>query len=104
MSFRQVAEHFNIHAANLIVKWDKNYNLYGFDGLKRKKRQKKMKKPQQKFKPLKADKDKTQEELLEELAYLRTENSYLKKRKALIQKQKEQEKVEQQRLQDSYLN
>ncbi len=104
MSFRQVAEHFNIHAANLIVKWDKNYNLYGFDGLKRKKRQKKMKKPQQKFKPLKADKDKTQEELLEELAYLRTENAYLKKRKALIQKQKEQEKVEQQRLQGSYLN
>ena len=63
-----------------------------------------MKKPQQKFNPLKADKDKTQEELLEELAYLRTENAYLKKRKALIQKQKEQENAEQQRLQGSYLN
>lgn len=37
MSFKQVAKHFNIYAANLIVKWDKNYNLYGFDGLKRKK-------------------------------------------------------------------
>jgi transposase len=29
---------------------------------------------------------------------------YLKKRRALIQKKKEQEKAEQQRLQDSYLN
>lgn len=37
MSFKQVAKYFNIYAANLIVKWDKNYNLYGFDGLKRKK-------------------------------------------------------------------
>ncbi|HAV5944278.1 TPA: helix-turn-helix domain-containing protein, partial [Acinetobacter baumannii] len=32
------------------------------------------------------------------------ENAYLKKRRALIQKQKEQEQAEQQRLQDSFLN
>lgn len=50
------------------------------------------------------DRDKTQDQLLEELAYLRAENAYLKKRRALIQKQKEQEKAEQQRLQDFYLN
>jgi len=39
------------------------------------------------------DRDKTQEQLLEELAYLRAENAYLKKRRALIQKQKEQEQA-----------
>lgn len=50
------------------------------------------------------DRDKTQEQLLEELAYLRAEVAYLKKRRALIQKQKEQEKAELQRLQDSCLN
>ena len=48
--------------------------------------------------------DKTQEQLLDEIAYLRAEVAYLKKRRALIQKQKEQEKAKQQRLQDLYLN
>lgn len=57
-----------------------------------------------KAKTIKADQDKTHEELLEELAYLRAEVAFLKKRRALIQKQKEQEKAEQQELQDSYLN
>ncbi|OTU37515.1 hypothetical protein CAT61_00535 [Acinetobacter baumannii] len=56
------------------------------------------------FKNALNDRDKTQEQLLEELAYLRAENAYLKKRRALIQKQKEQEQAEQQRLQDSFLN
>ena len=50
------------------------------------------------------DRDKTQEQLLDEIAYLRAEVAYLKKRRALIQKQREQEKVELQRLQDSCLN
>ncbi len=49
-----------------------------------------------KAKTIKADQDKTHEELLEELAYLRAEVAYLKKRKALIQKQKEREKAAQQ--------
>lgn len=57
-----------------------------------------------KVKQLQEDRDKTHEQLLEELAYLRAEVAYLKKRRALIQRQKEQEKAEQQQLQDSYLN
>ena len=63
-----------------------------------------MKKPQQKFNPLKADKDKTLEELLEELAYLRAENAFLKKLRALRLEQEAKEAAEQQHLQDLYLN
>lgn len=64
-----------------------------------------MPKPQRpRIKSSQEDRNKTQEQLLEELAYLRAEVAYLKKRRALIQKRKEQEKAEQQRLQDSYLN
>ena len=59
---------------------------------------------QPRIKPSQEDRDKTQEQLLDEIAYLRAEVAYLKKRRALIQKQKEQEKAKQQRLQDLYLN
>ena len=89
------------------MRWLKKYKESGIDGLKPKARGR----PKSMLKPkitraqyTQADQDKTHEELLEELAYLRAEVAFLKKRRALIQKQKEQEKVEQQRLQDSYLN
>ena len=40
----------------------------------------------------KEDSDKTREELLEELEYLRAENEYLKKLDALVQERKAQER------------
>lgn len=55
-----------------------------------------------KIKPSKADQNKTPKELLEELAYLRAENAFLKKLRALRLEQEAQEQAEQQRSQDLY--
>ena len=54
--------------------------------------------------PSQEDHDKTQEQLLEELAYLRAENVFLKKLRALKLEQEAKEAAEQQHLQDLYLN
>ncbi|RKG29384.1 hypothetical protein D7V21_17100 [Acinetobacter guerrae] len=48
------------------------------------------------------DRNKTQEQLLEELAYLRAEVALLKKRRALRLEQEAREAAEQQRLQNLY--
>lgn len=48
----------------------------------------------EKIKPNKADQDKTQKELLEELEYLRTENAFLKKLRALRLEQEVKENAE----------
>lgn len=107
LSIRDAMKHSNLKSSALVANWLRQYREHGIDGLKSKPkgRAKQMPKPQQpRIKTLQEDRDKTQEQLLDEIVYLRTEVAYLKKRRALIQKQKEQEKVKQQRLQDSYLN
>ncbi len=98
---------FKLKEVGTLSTWLRKYQAHGIDGLKSKPkgRPKQMPKPQRpRIKTSQEDQNKTQEQLLEELAYLRAEVAYLKKRRALIQKRKEQEKAEQQRLQDSYLN
>lgn len=106
-SNREAAKHFQLREHYMISTWLRKYQAHGIDGLKPKPKgpPKQMPKPQiTRTKYAQEDHDKTQEQLLEELAYLRAEVAYLKKWRALIQKQKEQEKAEQQWLQDSYLN
>lgn len=107
LSAREAMIKFKLRSHCEVIKWVRLYRENGIDGLKPKKRgrPKSMPKPKiPRVKQAQEDCDKSQEQLLEELAYLRAENAYLKKRRALIQKQKEQEKAEQQRLQDSFLN
>ena len=108
LSLNEAALRFEIGNKGIAVSnWLKLYKEHGIDGLKAKPkgRSKQMPKPQRpRIKTPQEDHDKSKEQLLEELEYLRAENAYLKKRRALIQKQKEQEKAELQRLQDSYLN
>ncbi|OEY97196.1 helix-turn-helix domain-containing protein [Acinetobacter qingfengensis] len=107
MSYSEALVKFKLNGTGMISHWLKQYKEHGIDGLKPKPRGRPNPMPKSQFSRIKVsqeDRNKTQEQLLEELAYLRAENAYLKKRRALIQKQKEQEKVELQRLQDSYLN
>ena len=107
LSIRETAQRFNIKEKETVRRWLFLYQKDGIDGLKPKPKGplKGMSTPKLiKSKYAQEDRDKTQDQLLEELAYLRAENAYLKKRRALIQKQKEQEKAELQRLQDSCLN
>lgn len=107
LSAREAMAKFKLRSHYEVLKWVRDYNENGVNGLKSKPqgRPKQMPKPQRsRIKTSQEDRNKTQEQLLEEIAYLRAENAFLKKRRALIQKQKEQEQAEQQRLQDSYLN
>ena len=107
MSYSEALVEFKLNGPGMISHWLKQYKEHGIDGLnpKPKGQPKQMPKPQRpRPRTSQEDRNKTQEQLLEELAYLCAENAYLKKRRALIQKRKEQEQAEQQRLQDSYLN
>lgn len=107
LSTHEAAQKFNIKQSATVSIWLKQYVVKGVDGLKPKPRgrPKQMPKTQRpSIRTSQEDRNKTQEQLLDEIAYLRAEVAYLKKWKALIQKQKEQEQAEQQRLQDSYLN
>ena len=76
---------------DLLAKWHRIYMESGIDGLKSLKRGRKpvMTKNPKTIK--KDDSEKTREELLEELEYLRAENEYLKKLDALVQKRKARE-------------
>ena len=78
--------------SDLLVKWHRTYLKNGIDGLKSLKRGRpSMPKKKVEININKADKDKTKEELLEELKLARIENEYLKKLSALVQKRKAQE-------------
>ena len=70
---------------NLLSKWYKIYQKSGIDGLKLDRRGRP---PKMAKKPKTSNEPKTKEELEKELEYLRTENEYLKKLNALVQKRK----------------
>jgi len=75
--------------ADVLIRWHKIYRESGIDGLQSLKRGKP---PMDKKKPeQKKDSEKTREELLEELEYVRAENEYLKKLSALVQERKARE-------------
>lgn len=86
-SYRSVAYSAGINS-DLLINWHKIYMENGIDGLKLLKRGRK---PSMNKKLEKEDSQKTREELLEELEYLRAENEYLKKLSALVQKRKARE-------------
>ncbi|MPW45846.1 transposase [Acinetobacter sp. Ac_1271] len=107
LSYAEILVKFKLKELGTISMWLHQYQKSGIEGLKPKPRGRSKQMPKPKTTRVQCtleDRDKTQEQLLEELAYLRAENAYLKKRRAFIQKQQEQEQAEQQRLQDSFLN
>ena len=74
---------------DVLIKWHRIYMESGINGLKSLKRGKP---PMNKKRPVKKeDSDKTKEELLKELEYVRAENEYLKKLSALVQERKTRE-------------
>ena len=90
LSLKEAARRFNIAAESSILNWQRLYRENGILGLKNKARGRPphMDKPQKKKrekKPLTRE-----EELLEELKYLRAENAYLKKLEALVRARKGQ--------------
>ena len=102
LSSREIVKRFKLKERQMVMNWLRQFEENGIEGLKPKPRgrPKEMPKPKRaNTKHDKEDRDKTQKQLLEELAYLRAENAFLKKRRALRLKQ---EAAEQQRLQDSY--
>jgi len=97
MSFQEARRQLSLSDRSLLYRWLQQYQEHSIEGLKPKLkgRQKHMAKPKSnKIKPNKADQDKTQKELLEELEYLRTENAFLKKLRALKLEQEVKENAE----------
>jgi transposase len=85
-SIREASSVFNIPSYSTIVKWRRNFQEQGLDGLYPKNRRT----PEVK-KNLNQKKDarKTNEELVKEIEHLRIENAYLKKLNALVQTSRE---------------
>ena len=90
LSIKEAARRYNIAAESSILNWQRLYRENGILGLKNKTRGR----PPNMEKPLKKKKEKKpltrEEELLEELKYLRAENAYLKKLEALVRARKGQ--------------
>ncbi len=83
LSLAETAVHFNLSGPPLIAKWERIYYEEGPQALFVERRGRKL---NMKQKSNNKKENKTNEELLEELEYLRMENAYLKKLHALIQK------------------
>ena len=86
LSAKHTATHFNLRTSATVTNWVQRYNQGGKQALesKRKGRQSTMSKSPKEPLVSSADKHKSQEQLLRELVYLRTENAYLKKLQALV--------------------
>lgn len=105
LSYSEALVRFHLKEMGMISKWMRHYQEHGIDGLKPKPRGRSKIMPKPKITKSKlglADKDKTNKELLEELAYLRAENAFLKKLRALRLEQEADDAAEQQRLQTLY--
>lgn len=85
LSYRQTAAVFNLPNSSHIGQWERRYQSGGADGLRRRPRSItiKMTAPTSKPTPSAPDEERTREDLLKELNYLRMENAVLKKLKAL---------------------
>lgn len=86
LSQRQTAALFDIRERSAIGRWERQYHSGGLPALepKRKGHRPMSKKPPS---PPSPNGERSQKELLEELAYLRAENAYLKKLDALIREE-----------------
>jgi transposase len=88
LSNRQAAAHFNVRNPTSVATWDSRYREGGMAALARpQKHALKMRAPTTKPEP-KPDQERSREDLLEELEYLRMENEVLKKLQALAQARK----------------
>lgn len=85
-SMRQACAHLNIRATSTILTWHRRYESGGIDALTPRSRGRPMSPSKTSKAPIqKSDNEMTAAEMKEELAYLRAENAYLKKLKALAQ-------------------
>lgn len=93
LSFTAAKEKFAMRNDSLIANWLRAYRKHGMEGLqpKAKGRPPVMKKKIE-IDFSKPDAQKTQEEILEELEYLRAENAFLKKWNALMKEKREKQK------------
>ncbi len=89
MSIKEAARKFNIAAESSIIKWQRDYEKSGNLGLENKPRGRPKTMSNYKRKKRKTNKPLTrEEELLEQIEYLKAENAILKKLDALIQERK----------------
>jgi len=94
LSYRKTAAVFNIRGGKCISLWERCYHSGGIDALKPRQRGKPKNMPTpQSPQPVTHvdDETRSREELLAEVNFLRMENAYLKKLKALVQQQQEQQ-------------
>lgn len=85
LSIRQATALYGIPHAGLIGTWQRQYDQGGLEALvPARERRPRMPSKKSPASPAKPDHEKTREELLDELAYLRAETAYLKKLDALI--------------------
>lgn len=93
LSYAQTARHFDIRSPAVVGKWDRLYHDGGEEALKPGRRGKMKKMPESRPPTAPPDRveddQRSREELLAELNYLRMENEYLKKLRALVQAQQQ---------------
>lgn len=92
LSYRETAVVFNIGNHSILQAWERRYHSGGIEALvpHPRGRPKKMSIPKPaEPQPSSEDDKRTREELLAEVNYLRMENAYLKKLKALVQAQQQ---------------
>jgi transposase len=91
LSYRETAAVFNIRSLGSIGIWERQYYAGGIDALAPRRRGRPKKMPDTPIIPPSetTDETRTREQLLEEINYLRMENAYLKKLKALVQADKQ---------------
>lgn len=85
LSQQEVEAMYGLRGCGTISRWERLYHEHGLAGLQPKPKGRPMMKPKNPPKPTKKDDTRPREELLDEIEYLRAENDYLKKRRALIQ-------------------
>ena len=93
LSYAQTAALFNIRSQGSIAVWERWYHSGGLETLMPRPRGKPKKMPDSKAPkapPPLDDASRSREQLLAEVSYLRMENAYLKKLKALVQAQQQQ--------------
>lgn len=87
LSYNQTAATFNIRKPSSISLWDKRYREGGIDAISPPRKAAPIKMPTSKPDP-KPDEQRTREDLIKEVEYLRMENEVLKKLQALAQARK----------------
>lgn len=89
LSKGKTATVFNIRRHAMVGTWERAYQAGGFDALKPQRRKRQTMPASDKPETDKVDDNRTREQLLEEVAYLRAEVDYLKKLEALVRSQKQ---------------